>query len=464
MPDRPAEVCAQLLAATGASRTTVRVVAPDGSISLVGEALAPGVQSMRDGPQPAITTAPTYIELERGREPILQSDTRTQPPAPPASLVEHYRVWAQMLAPVVVDDVMVATISVHQQEATRSWSEADRAALLLAQRQVAEWWPQRETRPGPDPIPIIDLSRPRALVSTGIREACETVGFFGVTGSGVDPEAVKGAYRAAADFFGLPAPAKARVARPRPELNRGYVGPGEEALARLEGRPGPADAKEAFTVGPDSYALDEYHTSAAARPHWGPNLWPADLADFRPAVLAYWAAMHDLGMRLVDMVGAALGVDMAQVTPDLAGGPHQLRIIRYPGPHGPLEPGQMGAGAHTDLGLLTVLHASSNAGGGLEVESRDGRWMPAPDFDGFMVNIGDALMRWTNDRWRSTRHRVRPPRGQDGRTSMAFFLIPHYDTVIECLPPFCGEGNPALYPPITMGDYRAARFASTATY
>lgn len=142
---RPAlqAVCERLLAATAASRTTVRLVDEDGSISLAAEALAPGVASMADGPQPAITAAPSYIALEKHRQVILQRDARTDPPAPPPSLVEHYRVWAQMLAPVIAGDRMVATISVHQQEATRQWGPPDRAALEVAQVQVAKWYAAR---------------------------------------------------------------------------------------------------------------------------------------------------------------------------------------------------------------------------------------------------------------------------------------------------------------------------------
>lgn len=133
------QVCVDLLAATGSSRTTVRLVERDGSVRLVAEARAPGVASMAAGPQPSIVAAPTYQVLLRDRVPIYQSDTRTEPPAPPASLVQHYRVWAQMLAPVEVAGDIVATISVHQQERTRSWSRADRTALATTIELVTQW-------------------------------------------------------------------------------------------------------------------------------------------------------------------------------------------------------------------------------------------------------------------------------------------------------------------------------------
>lgn len=133
------QVCIDLLEATSSSRTTIRLVERDGSVRLVAEARAPGVVSMVDGPQPSVVAAPTYQVLIRDRVPIYQSDTRTEPPAPPASLVEHYRVWAQMLAPVEVAGDVVATISVHQQDQTRVWSRADRAALATTVELVTQW-------------------------------------------------------------------------------------------------------------------------------------------------------------------------------------------------------------------------------------------------------------------------------------------------------------------------------------
>jgi isopenicillin N synthase-like dioxygenase len=145
--------------------------------------------------------------------------------------------------------------------------------------------------------------------------------------------------------------------------------------------------------------------------------------------------------------------------------PDQLRLIHYPAPAAPCEPGQLRAGEHTDLGFLTVVHSDNNALGGLEVRERGGGWVAAPDFDGFMVNIGDALMRWSNDRWKSTPHRVvNPPPGATGseRMSLAFFAIPDYDSMIECLPSCKAGADTPRYPPVTMGEYRAARFASTA--
>lgn len=118
---------------TGASRTTVRGPAGADPVALLAESLGPGVESMRDGQQPAvIVAAPTYVELARTRTILVQDDCRSDGPRPPRSLIERYRVYAQMLAPVLRDGAMIATISVHQQDTARHWTQDDVAALEQA--------------------------------------------------------------------------------------------------------------------------------------------------------------------------------------------------------------------------------------------------------------------------------------------------------------------------------------------
>ena len=317
-------------------------------------------------------------------------------------------------------------------------------------------------------IPIVDLADPDtdALVRR-IADACTDTGFFGVCGHGVPAATTAAALRAARAFFALPEAQKARVRRPRPELNRGYIAPGTETLARLAGRETPPDHKEVFTVGSERFSPhDPYYTCEAARPHWGPNPWPGEPPGFRDAVLAYWDAMQDLTGRLMALFCRALALPPGYFAERSARAPSQLRLIHYPPYHGPWEPCQLRAGEHTDLSLLTIVYSDNNAIGGLEVRNRDGEWVRAPDFDGFMVNLGDTMMRWCNDRWQSTPHRVAnpPPDGapRSDRLSLAYFHIPDYDTLIECVPSCVSESHPPRYAPITMGEYRAARFARTA--
>jgi isopenicillin N synthase-like dioxygenase len=316
-------------------------------------------------------------------------------------------------------------------------------------------------------IPIVDLSADPDAVVRAIVAACTDTGFFGVTGHDVPAATVAGALAAARAFFALPLEEKLRVRRPRPELNRGYLAPGTETLARLAGRETPPDHKEVFTVGPETFdAGDPYYSCEAARPHWGANPWPERPAGLRDAVLAYQREMERLTGRLMALFCRALGVPDDHLARRSRRAPSQLRLIHYPPYDGPWQPGQLRAGEHTDLSLLTIVAADHNSVGGLEVRDRHGDWVAAPDFDGFMVNLGDTMMRWCNDRWVSTPHRVaNPPPAAGGgadRLSLAYFHIVDYDSVIECLPSCVDAAHPARYAPITMGEYRASRFARTA--
>jgi isopenicillin N synthase-like dioxygenase len=320
-------------------------------------------------------------------------------------------------------------------------------------------------------IPIIRLAQSLKgpaefdACARAIAASCERSGFFGIEDHGVPRAIIERTLAAARGFFAQPIERKHLVRRERPELNRAYIGFGAETLARLAGRETPPDAKEVYTVGPEGYPEDEYHTCAAARPHWGPNRWPAEPAGFRADVLAYWEQMQVLKLRLTHLFAHVLGVDENYFPSRMARSPDQLRLIHYPALTQACEPGQLRAGEHTDLGFLTVVYSDNNALGGLEVRDRGGDWIAAPNFEGFMVNIGDTLMRWCNNRWKSTPHRVvNPPitlAGSD-RISLAFFAIPDYDTTIACLPSCIDSAHPPLYPPVTMGEYRAQRFANTA--
>jgi len=128
----------RLLARTGASRATVRFARPDGTAELVAEALAPGVPSMSSHAVPGIADAPTYRYLAERHEILVQCDTRSAAVAPPTSLVDHFKVLAQVLAPVVVTGTMVATVSLHQQGTTRDWDGADIDAVADASAEVAK--------------------------------------------------------------------------------------------------------------------------------------------------------------------------------------------------------------------------------------------------------------------------------------------------------------------------------------
>jgi len=319
-------------------------------------------------------------------------------------------------------------------------------------------------------IPVIDFTPWReggaagqAEVVRRVAEACERIGFFVVTGHGVPEPAVERAYAAARAFFALPLEEKLAIRRPRPEQNRGYIQVGEETLARFTGAETPPDLKEIFAIGPDAVPDEPYFTGPAAYPSFALNLWPARPAGFREAVLAYWDESQRLARTTTAIFARALGLPDGWFEPFLDRDISMLRLILYPEPKGPALPGQLRAGAHSDLNIVTFIRNEASAGG-LQVRRRDGRWIDAPSIPGsFVVNLGDLMARWTDDRWVSTLHRVAmPPEGSaagSDRLALVFFLSPNYDAVIRCIESCARPGEPPKYPPVTLAEYRTAIFA-----
>jgi isopenicillin N synthase-like dioxygenase len=171
--------------------------------------------------------------------------------------------------------------------------------------------------------------------------------------------------------------------------------------------------------------------------------------------------MDKLVVFLMRLAALALGLEECFFDDKVARSIGTMRLNYYPRQTAPPLPGQLRAGAHTDYGSLTVLNGE-DVPGGLQVRTRGGEWIDvrtAPEH--FVINIGDLLMRWTNDRWQSTMHRVaNPPRGDAPNTprlSIAFFNHPNYDVLIECL----AAGEVAKHPPVLSGDYRDLKYRKT---
>jgi isopenicillin N synthase-like dioxygenase len=135
------------------------------------------------------------------------------------------------------------------------------------------------------------------------------------------------------------------------------------------------------------------------------------------------------------------------------------RIIRYPAVKAPPLPGQLRAGAHTDYGVMTFVRGDDTPGGlqvkHRQVKHRQGDWIDVhiPP-DAFVCNIGDLMMRWSNDRWVSTLHRVAVPPPDavpSDRISLVFFQSPNPDAMIRCFPSCVGTGE--KYPPVMVADH-----------
>ncbi len=298
-----------------------------------------------------------------------------------------------------------------------------------------------------DEIPVIDLTpvlagEPGAsAVVDAVRAACEEIGFFCVTGHGVPDEVIDTLDERAREFFDLPDDVKRRVGRSGDELGGVTYSPlASEALAASRGERTPGDLKQMLDYGPG----------------WPGDAWPGEPAGLRAAHERYFEALGELAAHLRRIFALAAGLAPDAFEDSFGNHLSSLRVIDYPEPVAAPEPGQLRAGVHSDYGFLTILRSQASAGG-LQAQSRAGRWIDVPALDGaYVVNLGDALMRMTNDRWVSTPHRVvNPPEGvaNTRRQSIPYFHNPDPDALVRCLDPFVSADRPARYEPISYRDY-----------
>jgi isopenicillin N synthase-like dioxygenase len=252
---------------------------------------------------------------------------------------------------------------------------------------------------------------------------------------------VAATFAASARFFALPVATKRRLAIGQLGGNRGYVGLGVEALDETTS----ADHKEAFNV---------VWTDATTRPA---NAWPA-LPGFEDVVQRCFDAQLAVGRTLHAAFATDLGLAEDFFADKIDRPLATLRLLHYPTPDEAMPSGRIGAGTHTDYGNVTLLATDGVAG--LQVRRRDGRWIDAPATPGaFLCNIGDCLMRWTNDLYMSTPHRVLTPAAE--RYSIAMFVDPNPDAIVSAIASCVAPGDAPRYPPIRVSDYLQQRFAST---
>jgi isopenicillin N synthase-like dioxygenase len=286
-------------------------------------------------------------------------------------------------------------------------------------------------------LPVVDVA---ALRSTGAERddvarqldaACRDVGFFYVVGHAVDDGLQDRLEALSREFFGLPEDEKACIAMA--EGGRAWRGWFPVAGELTSGRP---DRKEGIYFGAE---LGRDHPRVAAGvPLHGPNLFPTRPPGLRDAVLAYMAAMTELGHLLASAIARGLGLPDDWFATHLTADPTVLfRIFHYPAApdagHGDEPAGEWawGVAEHTDYGLLTILRQDDT--GGLEVRTPTG-WTDAPPVPGsFVCNLGDMLERMTGGLYRSTPHRVHNA-GRVGRVSFAFFFDPSWDAEVSPLP------------------------------
>jgi isopenicillin N synthase-like dioxygenase len=276
-------------------------------------------------------------------------------------------------------------------------------------------------------IPIVDIdplrrdpaSAAATAVVDAIDAACRETGFFVVTGHGIDTE-MTAAFDAARAFFAAPQPVRVDVTM----RNRcGYKADG---------------VKEMFDVGLTDPA----------------NQWPA-VTGFRDRLERYEVAASKVAADLLAALARALRVTPTFFAERMTAAECYLRLLHYPSR--PAVP--VSTGTHTDYGAVTLLATDGVAG--LQVHPIGGPWIDvvAPPRS-LVVNLGDMLARWTNDRYRSTPHRVVAGADRE-RYSIPFFVNPDPDTVVECIPSCIDAAHPCSYEPVTATDFLQGRIDGT---
>jgi isopenicillin N synthase-like dioxygenase len=302
-------------------------------------------------------------------------------------------------------------------------------------------------------IPVLDLGpylhgAPGALETTAaeLRSALEGVGFFIIVNHGVPRDLIEHTFAEARRFHAQPHDAK--MALRMNEHNNGYMAMGRYAVwtSEVNANDKP-DLNEAFFVKRERSADDPLGRSG--RRFVGPNQWPDDLPGFRETVLAYTDAVDALGRRLLLVCAVALDLTPGYFDAAFAESQFSFRLSHYPPV--PAQPNQFGIAPHTDANFLTFLAQTEIPG--LQLRLPSGDWLDVPYVpDSFAVNAGDMMHRWTNGRFKSTPHRAVPPVGRP-RYAIPFFLGPHIDTVIACLPTCQSPANPPRFPPISYDEY-----------
>ena len=297
-------------------------------------------------------------------------------------------------------------------------------------------------------IPVIDVGpafrgEPGGLeaVARQVGHASETVGFFYVAGHGVPQAFIDDAFQASREFHAITLEEK--LALKINENNIGYL-PVNQSMQRHSTvhkatRP---NFNESFFISHDRGA--DHPDAVAGTPLRGKNQWPDGHERMRATMVRYMKAMEALGERTLPVLARALDMPADHFAPFFRDEAHiTTRFLHYP-PQETDDDEQFGQGPHTDNSFITFLAREDTPG--LAVRLPNGEWLAPPVIPGtFLVNLGNIMKRWSNDRFLSTPHGVVNDSGSD-RYSIAFFYSPNVASAIECLPSCTSDTNPARYP------------------
>lgn len=317
-------------------------------------------------------------------------------------------------------------------------------------------------------VPTINLQSKQSnsldLQAKAIRRACEETGFFAVSGHGVSTTVMGDCANAARIFFEQPIKEKRKVQQSSPRSPYGFIPMAQETLGRSRGAVTPPDLKESFSIGPSVRARPPKNSEEAIFSET-PNRWPQIPKNFRESFEIYYKGMNNLSNKLMHLFALALNLPKDFFLPYIGHPISALRANHYPAISSPHLKGQLRAGEHSDYGTLTILMQDSSDEG-LEIYNRGGIWIPvAIKAPKLIINIGDLMQRWTNNRWVSSLHRVVVPSDNPSqkkcRISIAYFHQPNWDAVIRCIPSCKNPNKKPFYLPIRSGAYLMSKFHST---
>jgi isopenicillin N synthase-like dioxygenase len=300
-------------------------------------------------------------------------------------------------------------------------------------------------------IPSVDLAdflsddpqRKQKFVNE-IGKAYEEIGFVALKSHFLSDNLVEELYKEVKSFFDLPLETKKKYEIEGLAGQRGYISFGKEhAKGKKEG-----DLKEFWHFG------QEPSEDANLTEEYPENVQVEELKDFNHVGMEAYRMLEKTGIFVLRALALYIGVDEHYFDHWASNGNSILRPIHYP-PITEEPKGAVRAGAHGDINLITLLMGAST--GGLQVLRKDGEWIDAiPKEDELVINVGDMLERHTNNKLRSTIHRVtNPPKEEWGnpRYSIPFFMHPRSEMPLNCLEECIGENHPKAYPDITAGEF-----------
>jgi isopenicillin N synthase-like dioxygenase len=273
-------------------------------------------------------------------------------------------------------------------------------------------------------------------------------GFAVIRDHGIPQPLIDRAEQKSREFFALPDEVKQKYFIAGQSGQRGYTPFGIETAKGLKAH----DLKEFWHVGRDLPSGHKYASSML------PNVWPSEVPGFKETFQDLYAAFDQAGLKVLRAIARYLKVDEDYFTDTVKDGNSVMRLLHYPAQNEPTGE-HIRAGAHEDINTITLLLGAEEAG--LELKTKDGRWIPVVSRPGeLVINIGDMLQRLTNGVLRSTSHRVvnpAPDRASHARYSMPYFLHFRSDFLIEALPGTVPAGEQPKWAPITADDYLQER-------